>query len=87
MRPLVPFRWKGNHHLYHGIWIMGFGLFQWYMGIDNGDLAKLIPMWQVFVGVGIFMIVDDIIEHTVTGNTPLRILYEKVIVPILRDMK
>ena len=85
MKPPVPFKWRGNHHAYHGIWIMGFGLFQWYMGIDNGCLVKLIPMWQIFVAVGVFMLVDDVIEHTITGNTPLRILFEKIIIPILKE--
>jgi hypothetical protein len=36
------------------------------------------------VGMGAFMVVDDIVEHWGTGDTPLRILYEKVIVPILK---
>lgn len=82
--PPVPFKWRGNHHLYHGLWFIGFGLFQWYMGIDNSELTKLIPFWQSLVTIGIFMAVDDIIEHTITGSTPLRIIYVKVVVPLLR---
>ena len=85
-QPPIPFKWKGNHHAYHGIWIMGFGLFNWYMGMDNGYLTNAIPIWQAMVGIGVFMIVDDAIEHTLTSSTPLRIIHEKIIVPILMKM-
>ena len=85
MREPVKFKWRGNHHLYHGIWFIGFGLFQWYMGIDNYPLDSLIPLWQLIISVGIFMVVDDVIEHTITGDTPLRILYEKVIMQCLKN--
>lgn len=84
MRPHVPFQWKGNHHLYHGIWLAAFGIFQWYMGVDNGVLSNVIPLWQCLIGIGVFMVIDDIIEHTVTADTPLRLLYEEVILPILK---
>ena len=84
MRPPVKFVWRGNHHLYHGLWLIGFGLFQWFMGVDNAELESLIPLWQGFVGVGVVMVVDDVIEHTVTGDTPLRLLYERVIRPLLK---
>lgn len=79
MREKVKFEWRGNHHFYTGIFFAAFGVFQWYMGLDNGELTMLIPMWQIFFGVGIFMMIDDIIEHTITRDTPLRLLYEKVI--------
>jgi len=85
-QPPIPFKWKGNHHVYHGIWIVGFGLFNWYMGMDNGYLTSAIPIWQAMVGIGVFMIVDDVIEHTITGSTPLRMIHEKIIVPILMKM-
>lgn len=79
MQKPVKFKWKGNHHLYHGIWIVGFGIFQWYMGIDNGELTSLSPLWKIFIGAGIFIIIDDIVEHTITADTPLRLLYDKII--------
>ena len=56
------------------------------MGIGNGELVTLIPLWQSFIGIGLFMIVDDIVEHTITADTPLRIFYERVIRPALRRM-
>jgi uncharacterized membrane protein len=87
MRDLVPFKWKGNHHSYTGLWFIGFGLFNWYMGVDNGELSTLIPLWQGLTCVGAFMVVDDVIEHTITADTPLRLFYEKVIMPILKRIK
>ena len=75
MKPPVPFKWKGNHHSYYGVFMVAFGLFNWYMGIDNGQLAALIPLWQSFAGIGALFILDDWIEHNVTASTPLRILY------------
>lgn len=83
-RPPVPFQWRGNHHLYHGIWIAAFGLFNWYMGIDNGELETLIPFWQFLVCIGVFAIFDDLYEHLICGDSPLRIIYEKLIRPWLR---
>ena len=65
---------------------MAFGFFQWYMGIDNGELTTLIPFWQLLIGIGALMLVDDIIEHTITADTPLRLLYDKVIKPRLKKM-
>jgi len=84
LEPPVKFRWRGNHHLYHGLWIAAFGAFNWYMGVDNAELTALIPFWQLLIGIGAFMVADDIIEHTITGSTPLRLLYTKIIRPILR---
>lgn len=83
LKPHVPFEWRGNHHLYYGIFLAIFGFFNWYMGIDNGELTTLIPLWQTCIGIGIYMIVDDTIEHTITADTPLRILYIKIIRPLL----
>ena len=83
LSPHIPFKWKGNHHSYHGLWILAFGIFQWYMGIDNGELETLIPFWQLLIGVGVFMVIDDVIEHLITADTPLRLLYDKVIKPWL----
>jgi len=79
MKPPVQFKWKGNHHLYYGIFIMIFGLFNWYMGMGNGELAKLTQLWQAFVCVGAYLIIDDLIEHLVTADTPLRLIYDNLI--------
>lgn len=75
MKPPVPFKWKGNHHSYYGVFLVAFGLFNWYMGIDNGQLEGLIPLWQSFAGIGALFILDDWIEHNITASTPLRLLY------------
>jgi hypothetical protein len=82
-RPPVKFKWRGNHHLYYGIFFAAFGIFNWFMGIDNAELSGIIPFWQLLVGIGIGIIVDDTIEHLVTADTPLRIFYEKIIRPLL----
>jgi hypothetical protein len=76
MKPPVKFQWRGNHHLYYGIFFVVFGLFNWEMGIDNGYLESLIPFWQSFVVVGAYFIADDIVEHVLTSQTPLRLLFE-----------
>lgn len=78
MKPPVQWVWKGNHHSYYGVFFLGFGLFNWYMGSGNGNLDGLLPFWQAFVGVGAYLVADDIVEHEITGSTPLRILYEKL---------
>jgi hypothetical protein len=84
MKPPVKFYWKGNHHAYHGAWIVAFSFFQWYMAIDNGAIANTIPLWQVCIGIGAYMIIDDVIEHKYTADTPLRILWIKYILPRLK---
>ena len=82
----VNFIWRGNHHFYIGAFFTAFGLFQWYMGIGNGSLTTLIPLWQVIAGIGALMMVDDVIEHNITDKTPLRMLWN-IIEPILEKMK
>lgn len=84
MRPPVPFVWRGGHHLYTGIFFTVFGLFSYWMNLPNYPLNQLGWFWQLITAIGVFMMVDDIIEHKITGNTPLRILFEKVIMPILK---
>jgi len=78
LRPPVKFHWKGNHHLYYGIFFVAFGIFNWYMGIGNGELDSILSLWYSCIGIGLYMIIDDIVEHTVTADTPLRLLYEKI---------
>jgi len=73
MRPPVKFHRRGNHHLYYGLWFVGFGLFNWICSIRNLD--SLIPLWQGIIALGGYLIIDDVIEHTITADTPLRIIY------------
>lgn len=75
MRPKVEFHWRGNHHVYYGIFFAVFGLFNVYMGWGNSALVSLMPLWWIITGMGAVMITDDVIEHTITADTPLRILY------------
>ena len=75
MRPPVKFVWKGNHHSYYGVFLIAFGLFNWYIGLGNGSLGSILWLWQSFIGIGAYMIIDDIIEHKLTADTPLRIIY------------
>ena len=84
LRPPVKFEWRGNHHGYYGIFFIVFGIFNYIMGVDNGVLDKLLPFWNFFTLVGIVFLVDDAVEHWVTADTPLRILYEKVFRPLLK---
>jgi hypothetical protein len=79
MQPPIKFVWKGNHHSYYGIFFIVFGLFNWYMGNENGNLEGLIPFWQAFIVAGGFFIADDIVEHTVTASTPLRKTYQYLV--------
>lgn len=87
MKPPVKFKWRGNHHLYHGIWILAFSLFNIYMGTNNAELEALNPLWAVLGIIGAVIMADDMIEHTVTADTPLRILYVKIIRPLLISSK
>ncbi len=82
MNPRVPFIWKRPHHLYHGLAIAGYSVFMWWLSTDNW-MDCSIGVWQIFIGIGIFIAVDDIIEHSITGSTPLRLLFDRIIYPFL----
>ena len=73
-RPPVPFKWRGNHHSYYGVFFIVFALFNLYMGFNN--LEELFPLWYTIMGLGVFMFVDDWIEHNLTADTPLHIIWE-----------
>jgi len=75
MKPPVKFEWKGNHHSYYGVFLVAFGVFNYLMGVDNGQLSELGPLWISTIGLGAFCIIDDLIEHNVTSETPLRKIY------------
>lgn len=67
-RPPNPFCWDRLHHGYIGIALIIIGHL-----VENDWLMV----------IGILILIDDIIEHTITEDTPLRILYEKLIKDIL----
>ncbi|GEM_PF-3640639 len=75
MKKPIKFQWRGNHHGYYGVFLVAFGLFNYYMGIDNGQLSDLSGLWLSAAGLGALCIIDDIIEHKITSDTPLRKLY------------
>ena len=82
MRPKVPFKWRGKHHSYYGVAFMIFGSIM--LWLDWIDPDRILWFWVSIIVFGAYMLVDDIIEHTITADTPLRILYEKVFRPIIR---
>lgn len=75
-RPPVKFYWRGNHHSYYGVWFIAFGFFNIFMGWDN--INELMPLWYSIIGIGAFMIADDMWEHKISADTPLRILWERI---------
>ena len=83
MRPLVKFVWYRNHHLYYGIALFLFGLYNYYLMKKSGELLKCKTVWQIFMIIGALLAVDDAIEHTITKDTPIRVLFEDYILPYL----
>jgi len=83
MRPPVKFVWYRNHHLYIGIALFLFGLYNYYLMKKSGELTKCKSIWQIFMLVGVVLALDDVIEHTITADTPIRILFEKYMLPLL----
>jgi len=77
MRDKVKFEPIAPHHSYIGIMIM----------ILGGLMAphELYGNWGIIflIGGGVIL-ADDVIEHTICGNTPLRLFFERVIVKFLR---
>jgi len=78
MRPPVKFYWRGVHHSYLGAWFAAFGIFFLWMNTGNG-LEGLNILYSLFIAVGVYLIVDDVIEHTITADTPGRRLWEWMI--------
>ena len=80
MREPIKFHWKATHHLYIGICIL---MLAWLIVLD-----EQYPIWENnFFLLGIYIVFDDIVEHTITANTPLRFLTEKILEPILKKVK
>jgi hypothetical protein len=61
-----------------GIFFVAFGTFFLYMNAGNG-LDSLNYLYGAFIFVGLFAIIDDIIEHTITEDTILRRIWNKII--------
>lgn len=75
-RDPVPFNPRAPHHLYTGLMLL---FLAWTM--QPYDYYH--PLCEMFYALGAFAVVDDIIEHTITRKTPLRMLFEKVLFPLL----
>ena len=84
MRPRVQFVWYRNHHLYYGIALFLFGLYNYYLMLRSGELEKCKPVWQMFMLIGALLALDDLVEHTITRDTPIRIIFERYILPHVR---
>jgi hypothetical protein len=78
MKPPVPFKPRGIHHMYLGFFFVAFGAFFLYMNAGNG-LDSLNYLYGAFIFIGLFAIIDDIIEHTITEDTILRRIWNKII--------
>lgn len=78
MKPPVKFYWRGVHHGYLGAFFVAFGTFFLYMNVNNG-LDALNYLYGTFVVIGLFAIIDDIVEHTITEDTILRRIWNKII--------
>lgn len=68
--PLAP------HHAYLGIVMMIFGI------------LMMLANWNIFsylstIILGFLIFLDDLIEHTKTGDTPLRRFFEKVLLRVV----
>jgi hypothetical protein len=78
MQPPNQWKKRGIHHLYLGIAFILFGGSFWYLDIGNTPYDSLIPLFQFFVGTGGYLVIDDIVEHTITSSTPLRFIWNRL---------
>lgn len=83
MRPPIKFKWYRNHHMYYGISLFLFGLYNYYLMKRSGELMKCKSIWQMCMLIGVVMALDDLVEHTITQDTPIRLLFEKFMLPRL----
>lgn len=75
MKEPNEFVWNGPHHLYLGAFMVFWGAL---MIVQNYGAFS-----YIFAGLGVIIFIDDMIEHTVTASTPLRLLFEKVLFPLV----
>ena len=71
-----PFVWRCPHHLYTGLMLLFLAWTMWPYWYYH-------PLAEIFAVLGAFAVIDDVIEHTLTRKTPLRMLFEKVLFPLL----
>jgi len=75
-----PFKPKAPHHAYIGAFLLFLAYTMW-------DYSYYHPLAEIIAAVGAFVLVDDIIEHTITAKTPLRLFFVKIVYPFLRKLK
>lgn len=75
MRDRIEFDWKGPHHVYLGTFMVLYGCLM--IAADYGAFGC------AFTALGVLIAADDVVEHALTVDTPLRILFEKVIYPLM----
>lgn len=76
LKPPVKFVARGPHHLYIGLVLIIFG---WLM-----DPYEYYTVWtNLFYVLGFLIMADDLIEHTITGSTPLRWFFVKILWPFM----
>jgi hypothetical protein len=74
MKKRVEFNPLGPHHFYIGIFMILLSLLMSWGNWVNWSCAIM------FIA-GSLIALDDLIEHTITGSTPLRIFFEKFLMP------
>jgi hypothetical protein len=80
MRNPLKFHWKEIHHLYIGIGLLCYGFY-----LSLNEYINIFT--NTFFILGTYITVDDIVEHTITANTPLRVFTEKILNPSLIKIK
>jgi len=76
LKPPVKFIPRGPHHLYIGLVLM---IFAWLMAP-----YEYYNVWTWLFGIaGALIFTDDLIEHTITGSTPLRLFFDKILFPFM----
>jgi len=45
------------------------------------------PLAEITAIAGAYITIDDVVEHTITAKTPLRVLFEKVIFPLINKLR
>ena len=83
LRPPEPFIWRAPHHIYYGAAFVIFALFMKYMCDPWWYYESLNVLWYTLIGLGSYLVIDDLIEHLITKDTPARILWEKIVYPII----
>lgn len=78
MRQPIPFKWRGPHHSYLGIAFIIFGAVFSFLNWGN-NLDFLNYIFGVALGLGVILLVDDIYEHIISGDSPCRILWELIL--------